>query len=292
MKSPGTHSLTDFAPAHSAGTGALASLAARLLGVSRRMAAALPLPLSTRGHCCICGAAFAAFLPYAPRFRIFRVPPLMQALGVVGSDVRRFGCPRCLSHDRERHLLLYLRALGMETEIPQWRVLHIAPERHLSRWIAALRPAAYVRGDLFPSEQGIERVDLQALGFPDGSFDLVIANHVLEHVEDDARALREIARVLAPGGRAILQTPYSPVLATTFADAGVTSPQSRLQAYGQEDHVRLYGRDVFQRFAAQGLVDARVTHAQALPGVDSFRHGVNAAEPLFLFRKPGSANAA
>ena len=281
--------MTDSVPAVPGGRSILVSLAARVLGLSRRAAAALPLPLPARGHCCICGATVAAFLPYAPGLRTFRVPALMEALGVVGSDVRRFSCPRCMSHDRERHLLLYLRALGMEPQIPKLRILHLAPERHLSGWIAARRPSAYVRGDLYPSEPGIERLDLQGLPFPDGSFDLVIANHVLEHVEDDGRALREIARVLAAGGQAILQTPYSAVLASTFEDPGVTSPAARLQAYGQEDHVRLYGRDIFQRFSAAGLTDAHLTHAQALPELDAFRHGVNPAEPLFLFRKPGSA---
>lgn len=263
--------------------------AARAFGLARRLAAALPLPLPARGHCCICGASVAAFLPYAPGFRTFQLPGLMVALKVVGSDVRRFGCPRCTSHDRERHLVLYLRALGVEAQVPQLRILHMAPERHLSRWFARIGPVKYLRGDLFPSGPDIERLDLQALPFADGSFDLVIANHVLEHVEDDARSVAEIARVLAPGGRAILQTPYSPVLARTFEDPGITSPQARLQAYGQEDHVRLYGRDIFQRFSAAGLTDAHLTHEQLLPGVDAYRHGVNPAEPLFLFRKPEPA---
>jgi len=214
----------------------------------------------------------------------------MRALEVVGSDVRRFNCPRCLSHDRERHLLLYLRATGLLQELARLRILHMAPEANLARIIGEGRPARYVRGDLFPAEPGVERINLQDIPHAAGSFDLVIANHVMEHVDDDHAALLEIARVLAPGGFAILQTPYSPLLATTFADSGILrSAVARLQAYGQEDHVRLYGGDVFKRFTVGGLVDRSVTHAVALPGIDAYYYGVNPAEPLFLFQRPPAA---
>lgn len=265
----------------------MVKLATWLVVRAVRAAAALPLPLPQRGYCCVCESAIGAFLPYAPAgLRPFRTPPLLGALEVVGSDVGRFSCPRCLSHDRERHLVLYLRALGLDRRLQAMRILHVAPEHHLARIIARHQPSRYIQGDLFPASPAIERVDLQSIPFEAGSFDLVIANHVLEHVDDDAGALREIARVLAPGGQAILQTPYSPMLASTFEDPGIRSPVARLQAYGQEDHVRLYGSDVFQRFASAGLADAHVAHADALAGLDAYRHGVNPAEPLFLFRKP------
>lgn len=271
----------------------MVKLATSLAAAARRAFAVLPLPVPGRGFCCLCGASVAAFLPYTDDDgRPFRYPPLMAALGLVGSDVRRFSCPRCLSHDRERHLLLYLRSLGFEQRLPQLRILHMAPERNLRRIIAQRRPLRYVQGDLFPASPEIERVDLEQLPFDPASFDLVIANHVLEHVADDAAALREIARVLAPGGQAILQTPYAPVLARTFEDAGIRTPAARLHAYGQADHVRLYGNDIFRRFAAAGLEDTHATHAQALPDIDARRFGVNAAEPLFLFRKPGAEQAA
>jgi SAM-dependent methyltransferase len=124
--------------------------------------------------------------------------------------------------------------------------------------------------------------------FGDGQFDFVVANHVLEHVQEDAHALREIFRVLKPGGQAVLQTPYSAVLHQTFSDPGISTPEARLQLYGQEDHARLYGRDIFDRFTGCGL-EARVgTHAELLPGLDAVRHGVNPQEPFFLFERPQS----
>jgi SAM-dependent methyltransferase len=258
----------------------------RLVRSAARAAASLPLPLPSRGFCCVCNALVGTFLPYRQGSRRYKAPPLMDALRVVGSDVDRFNCPRCLSHDRERHLLLYLRAAGIDAELGELRILHVAPEIQLSRILAACRPVQYVQGDLFPTAPHLERIDLQQIAFASASFDLVIANHVMEHVDDDSAALREITRVLAPGGRAILQTPFSPVLAGTLQDAGILSEQARLHAYGQEDHVRLYGTDVFRRFASAGLQDAHIAHEDLLAHVDAFLHGVNPREPLFLFRKP------
>jgi SAM-dependent methyltransferase len=121
--------------------------------------------------------------------------------------------------------------------------------------------------------------------FADASFDLVIANHVLEHVDDDRRALAEIVRVLAPEGRAILQTPYSPVLARTWEDANIRDECARLQAFGQEDHVRLYGSDIFARFESAGLVSRVRTHTELLAQHDAYYNGVNAREPFFLFQR-------
>ncbi|WP_222432889.1 class I SAM-dependent methyltransferase [Caenimonas sedimenti] len=238
-------------------------------------------------ECVVCGKRLARFLPYmSSGLRPFRLPGLMQALEVVGSDIAHFSCPHCLSHDRERHLVLYLRAAGFLERLAHWHILHMAPEPHLARLIAERQPARYVRGDIAPSSAEIERIDLQQIPYLEASFDLAIVNHVMEHVGDDAAALRELARVLKPGGYAILQTPYSPMLESTFEDPGIRAPEARLQAYGQEDHVRLYGRDIFRRFAAVGLVDHTAAHEQVLPGVDPARYGVNAREPFILFRKP------
>lgn len=208
---------------------------------------------------------------------------------MIGSDVDHFSCPHCLSHDRERHLWLYLQASGFSDALSALRVLHMAPETNLAQRIAAQNPRRYVKGDLCPAVASVQRINLVAIPFDDSSFDLVIANHVLEHVDDDLAALREITRVLAPGGHAILQTPYAALLETTWSDRGVHTPEARLQAFGQEDHVRLFGRDIFRRFASAGLLDLTRTHDDALAEVDPGSRGVNRLEPFFLFKKPGNA---
>jgi SAM-dependent methyltransferase len=241
------------------------------------------MPLRARHHCNICDRRIRRFLPYRGGWSA--LPPLSRNLKIVGSDVENFECPACGCHDRERHLLMYLKAAGLLETMKGARILHLAPEHHLQRFIGDAAPGEYVLGDLCPSRPGIEQVDLQDVPFPDAYFDFVIANHVLEHVQDDGRALGEIVRVLRPGGHAILQTPYSPVLTRTFEDAAIDTAEACLHAFGQEDHRRLYGRDIVERIASYGLSPRVQYHSTLLAGVDPARHGLNREEPFFLFQK-------
>lgn len=234
-------------------------------------------------ECALCTHRVWRFMPYRSGSR--GTPPLMPALRTVGSDPDRFECPRCGSHDRERHLLMYLRATKLLDTFSGSAILHFAPERHLWRVIASASPATYIRADLYPGAPEIRRVDMMDMPFGEASFDFVIANHVLEHVPDLDKALREIHRVLRPGGYAILQTPYSSQLHHTWQDPGIDTPAARLQAYGQEDHVRLFGRDIFDRIASQGFDNLVGRHDELLPDVDTLHTGVNPAEPFFLFRR-------
>jgi SAM-dependent methyltransferase len=253
-------------------------------------AAWLRLPRPGRRDCVICGHRCGGFLPYRTGWS--GSPRAMRALDVVGSDLGNFECPWCGSHDRERHLMMYLQATGLWSRIPGLSILHFAPERRLAPRLLAQGPVRYVRADLYPAGPDIIRMDIHAIPEDDRSFDLVIANHVLEHVDDEVRAVAEIARVLRPGGHAVLQVPYSPRLTRTFSDPGIDSEAARLECYGQEDHVRLFGRDVFARFAAAGgLEDLSASHGELLPDRDAYRWGVNPAEPFFLFRKPGAEAA-
>ena len=238
-----------------------------------------------RRRCALCGHRVWRFMPYRNGSR--STAPLMHALEVIGSDVDNFECPRCGAHDRERHLLLYLRASGLMDRLAGLRILHFAPERRLAHLVASQSPVEYVCCDLHPAAPGVQRVDMQAMPFDAASFDLVIANHVLEHVNDDGVAIGEITRVLAPGGHAILQTPYSPRLHRTWSDLGIDGEAARFHAYGQEDHVRLFGRDVFERFQSAGLLSCVASHDVLLPHIDASEWGVNGQEPFFLFRKPG-----
>lgn len=235
-------------------------------------------------ECVMCGHRIWRFLPYCGGSK--NSPVLAQALKMVGSDVDHFSCPWCQAHDRERHLYLYMRESGILASLNAKRVLHFAPELQLSRYIENVGPEMYIRCDLHPWADGISKADLLALHFPDSHFDLLIANHVLEHVADDRLAVREIARVLKPGGYAIIQTPFSSMLEHTWSDEGINSKDARLQAFGQEDHVRLFGRDIFERIAQQGLEPLIKYHCDVLPRFCPNHYGLNAEEPFFLFRKP------
>lgn len=236
-----------------------------------------------RAYCLACRRTVPAFLPYRKGSRA--LPPVLQDLGIVGSDLDRFRCPHCGSTDRERHLLAYLESLSQDL-FRNRRILHFAPELSISRLISQHEPKEYIQADLFPSNAQVVRMDLTAIPADPDYFDVVLANHVLEHVADDRQALREIHRVLRPGGYAILQTPFSPALPATLEIAAVQSPEARMQLYGQEDHVRLYGADIVARLESSGLTARIARHAEIIPDIDAARFGVNANEPFFLFVKP------
>ncbi len=237
-----------------------------------------------RNRCCpLCERHLVRFLPYAGG--AVTQQPMMRELGVVGSCLEQFECPWCGASDRERHLWLYMQAADLTKLLSGAAVLHIAPEKRLSEQISALGPDRYVKGDLFPAKDDLEKIDILDTGYLDDAFDFVIANHVMEHVDDDLRAAAEIHRILKPGGHAILQTPYSPRLQHTWQDPGIDSDNARLLAFGQEDHVRLFGRDVFDRLASGGLAPGIRYHHELLGASAGDTNGVNAAEPLFLFTK-------
>lgn len=234
-------------------------------------------------YCLACRRTVPAFLPY--RKGSCALPPVLRDLGIVGSDLDRFRCPRCGSTDRERHLLAYLKSLSQGL-FRDKRVLHFAPELSISRLISQHGPKEYIQADLFPANAQVVRMDLTAIPAKTDYFDVVVANHVLEHVADDRKALREIHRVLRPSGHAILQTPFSPRLPATLEIAAVQSSEARMQLYGQEDHVRLYGADIVARFESSGLMARIGRHAEVIPNIDAALYGVNANEPFFLFVKP------
>lgn len=237
-----------------------------------------------RSYVCIfCNHRCFKFLPY--RGGSTYAPPLMRSVGMTGSDLDRFSCPWCMAHDRERHLFMYMTACGLLSDLKGMNILHFAPEKRLSLRIAEGQPGQYVKCDLFPESADIQKVDLLQMPFEASRFDLVIANHVMEHVNDDQLALAEVARVLKPGGYAILQTPYSSMLHHTWSDCGINTNEARLQAYGQEDHVRLYGHDIFRRFESSGLKSLVKKHNELLAHIDGKKHGVNENEPFFLFQK-------
>jgi SAM-dependent methyltransferase len=241
------------------------------------------IPIGNSRFCTACNSRIGRFLPYRKGWK--GMPPLMIGLDVIGSDVDHFSCPKCGAHDRERHLILYFERLDLWRNLKGARVLHFAPELRLSEKISNCHPDIYIRADLIPAATKIMKMDIHDIPFEDGCFDFVICNHVLEHVDDDQKALAEIHRVIKSGGMAILQTPYSAKLKVTFSDPGIDTDDLRLQLYGQEDHVRLYGADIASRFESCGLSSRMQEHNALLPDIQAERFGVNAKEPLFLFSK-------
>ncbi|MHB1218707.1 MAG: class I SAM-dependent methyltransferase [Alphaproteobacteria bacterium] len=175
---------------------------------------------------------------YRGRFWSFGATPRPEAL-----------CPSCFSLERHRLFQLLLLRHGRRW-LAGKRVLHFAPE-------GATRPvldemAACVTADI--AAEGVDcRCGMEAMPFPDRSFDAVIANHVFEHVEDDLRAMREMRRVIKAGGVAILSVPVVQGWERTYESARVQGPDQRRVHFGQADHLRFYGRDFTARLECAGL---------------------------------------
>lgn len=188
----------------------------------------------------------------------------------------RTACPRCFSQLRHRLLVAALTTfpgLGIDALVRGKRVLHFAAERGVAD---VFRNAAerYVTADLSGRNVDLPLDMCDMRDIADGSFDLVVACDVLEHVPDDSTALREVWRILSGRGWAILTVPQKDGLPSTYEDRAMTTPEQRKQAFGQEDHLRIYGDDFHDVVGSHGF-DVTVVSAE------SFDAGVAAKHVLF-----------
>jgi SAM-dependent methyltransferase len=191
-------------------------------------------------------------------------------------------CPGCFAAGRHRLLWLYFER---ETDLLQahHRVLHLAPEPSLSRLLGERANIDYLSADLDPSRGAMETFDVMAIPKGDNSFDVVICSHVLEHVRDDRVAMREIRRVVDPDGVAYLPHPVFPERTDTYEDATIVTPEARRRAFGQEDHVRLYGRDFTARLEEAGFSVTIRPYADELSPAERERYRVY-GDPIYICR--------
>ena len=226
----------------------------------------LGLAYAGRGsECPVCGARYRRFLPYG------YVTPRANAL-----------CPRCLALERHRLMWLYLvRETDFFTARP--RVLHVAPERCFIKRFERALGDRYVTADL-ESPLAKVKMDIQRIPFPDDSFDVIFCNHILEHVEDDRLALREMFRVMRPGGWGILLSPVNYEREVTYEDPSITDEAGRERAFGQKDHVRDYGRDYPDRLAEAGFSVESIDYAATLTPEEVARYALR-HEIVYLVRK-------
>jgi SAM-dependent methyltransferase len=187
-------------------------------------------------------------------------------------------CPICWSLERHRvaRILLGQRLAG------PYSVLHMAPEALIVPWLVGLS-YEYLNADLH--NPAMRKMDLTDTGLPNSSRSLIWCSHVLEHIENDAAALAEMFRVLSPGGLLVLQVPIGGD--ETLEDAAVSSDEQRLQRFLQEDHVRLYGRDIVERIAAAGF-NCEMLSAKVLPAADRALYAIDhpVFREVFLCRRP------
>jgi SAM-dependent methyltransferase len=212
--------------------------------------------------------------------------PALDRARVVGGGRRpNVVCPRCTSTDRERLIYLYLLKKKAELFSRELRVLHVAPERSLQRVLRNATNIDYISADI-ESPMADVKMDITAIQFPNDSFDGIICNHVLEHIQNDRLALSELYRVLRPGGWAILQVPISLALDTTVEDPNIVRPEDRERVFGQRDHVRIYGQDYISRLKVAGFDAIAATLGGEVGGDPLERFGLSADERIYVCAKP------
>lgn len=225
-------------------------------------------------HACpCCGHAVPIFLPGGPLLR------------------PNACCPACESLERHRLIALYLRRLWQEGEPhsrswnEQSSVVHVAPEPPLARMLAAAYGARYRSMDLMPRRQNAGSTyicaDLCALPFAEGSVDMFLVSHVLEHVPDDRLAMREVHRVLSATGFGLLVVPMDVRSSHTVEAPPGATAQDRLRLFGQEDHLRLYGMDFGSRLADAGLAVHSFTCHAVADAQALGRYGLNDADIVY-----------
>jgi len=218
-------------------------------------------------ECPVCGSHYRKFLPYG------RINPRPNAL-----------CPNCLSLERHRLIWLYLKE-KTNFFTTQLDVLHIAPEPCFMKRFENQHGDRYITADI-ESPLAKVKMDIHQIPFPENHFDVVLCNHVLEHVQDDIKAMSEIDRVLKPGGWAIMQVPFfAPVPDLTFEDATISNPREREKIFGQDDHVRKFGHDYPKRIERAGLKAEANPYASSLGEATSHRFGLQAGEVIYIGRK-------
>lgn len=191
--------------------------------------------------------------------------------------------PSTLSLERHRLLWLYLqRETGFFRD--KLQVLHFAPEQAFYSRFRKLKNLDYTTTDL-NSPLADVKADICNLPFKDNSYDFILCNHVLEHIPDDTKAMQELYRVLKPGGTAILQIPQDLLRDTTFEDNTITSQKERARIFGQYDHVRVYGRDYFDKLREIGFKVDEVDYSSTLTPKEIDRYRIAKGEIIPVCRK-------
>ena len=192
------------------------------------------------------GKSFRSFLPYG-----------------YGKQRNNVLSPSTLSLERHRLLWLYLNNETDFFTAPK-KVLHFAPEQAFYKRFRNQKNLHYTTTDLFSPLADV-KADICDLPFESNTYDVILCNHVLEHIPDDTKAMQELYRVLKPGGMAILQIPQDLNREKTFEDNSITDPKKRAEIFGQYDHVRVYGRDYFDKLRGIGFTVTEEDYTRKLP---------------------------
>ncbi|MEX2350618.1 MAG: methyltransferase domain-containing protein [Flavobacteriaceae bacterium] len=217
-------------------------------------------------HDPIDGKSYRSFLPY-------------------GYETQRENvlAPGTLSLERHRLLWLYLKNEIHFFTAPL-KVLHFAPEQAFYKRFRKLKNLDYTTTDL-NSPLADVKADICNLPFHDNSFDFILCNHVLEHIPNDTKAMQELYRILKPGGTGIFQIPQDLSRETTFEDDSITDARERAKIFGQYDHVRVYGRDYFDKLRSVGFVVEEIEYAKTFSDIEIEKFRIRNDEIIPVVRK-------
>jgi SAM-dependent methyltransferase len=210
------------------------------------------------------------------------------------NDIRKFVvlhrpyfryCPVCKSLGRDRLGWVLLKSDHIKIDQCVTRLLHVAPEPALAANLKKIAGLEYISADI-SSKEAMMTMDISQIQYPNDTFDLIYCSHVLEHVDDDRKAMGEFWRVLKPGGKAVLLVPI--YVEKTIEDPGIVDPFERRRLFGQYDHVRVYGPDFEVRLAAAGFEVTRLMTANLVSQSEIQKFGLKADETIFLAEKANS----
>ncbi|HEX4412598.1 MAG TPA: methyltransferase domain-containing protein [Lacipirellulaceae bacterium] len=192
-------------------------------------------------------------------------------------------CGVCGSVERDRLMYLFLTQKTDLLDGSRKKLLHVAPELAMQKLFQSAKNIDYLSADL-ADVSAMVKMDITDIAYPDNTFDVVYCSHVLEHVPDDRRAMREFLRVLKRGRWALLHVPIT--ADATFEDSSITDPKERERVFGQFDHVRCYGPDYGDRLAEAGFIVEKNQYVEEIGPADTKRCGLDPNEAVYLCRKP------
>lgn len=228
-------------------------------------------PIFYRGNkveCPVCEKSFSKFLSY-------------------GADIvhrENVLCPYDLTLERHRLMWLYLKDHSNFFTAPSLEMLHIAPEQCFHKTFKQQGNLKYLTGDLV-SPIADMHFDLHEIPLEDDRFDVIFCNHVMEHVADANQCMRELFRVMKPGGWAIMQVPQDMTREETLEDPTITSPEEREKHYWQKDHVRLFGKDYPQWLERAGFEVESFKISDHISAEQIERYRISPSEILYIAKK-------
>lgn len=228
-------------------------------------------PLVYKGNnveCPVCEKSFRKFLSY-------------------GSDVAHRDnilCPYDLTLERHRVMWLYLKGHTDFFSKKDLKVMHIAPEQCFHGRFKKQTNLDYTTGDLMSPIADIH-FDLHKIPLEDNTYEVIFCNHVMEHVKDDLQCMKELYRIMKPGGWGIMQVPIDASRSETYEDWSITDPKEREKHFWQYDHVRLYGLNYPKRLEEAGFEVDIIDFSKELPTETFERYRIPKSELLYVVRK-------